>query len=164
MKNKNNGDNSARFLLGQIFNPRGRTLIWVGVNPSKAAPGEENLDNTIRKIRKISQYNGYENWIVINLYPQRTPNPDALHTVADAVLIRENLQNIQETLEQHTQADIVLAYGNLIAKRKYLQQCYNQILLLAESRQIKVIKLTKKNNPVHPLYQANSSTLIDFYI
>ena len=55
---ENSEDNSARFVLGQVFNPTGKTLLCFGINPSTACP--ENIDNTIRKIISIGKYNGYE--------------------------------------------------------------------------------------------------------
>lgn len=62
-----NEDNSARYVLGQIFNPNGNTLLCFGINPSTACP--ECIDNTIKKIISISRHNGYENWIMLNIYP-----------------------------------------------------------------------------------------------
>jgi hypothetical protein len=50
---ENNEDNSARFVLGQVLNPTGRTLLCFGINPSTACP--ENLDSTIRKNNKHLQ-------------------------------------------------------------------------------------------------------------
>ena len=67
-----NEDNSARFVLGQVFNPNGKTLLCFGINPSTACPG--CLDNTIRKVVKIGKHNNYENWVMLNIYPQRATN------------------------------------------------------------------------------------------
>ena len=89
---ENNEDNSARFVLGQVFNPIGKTLLCFGINPSTACP--ENLDNTIRKIISIGNYNGYENWIMLNVYPQRATNPEDMHLERDEALSKENLLNL----------------------------------------------------------------------
>lgn len=59
-----NEDNSARFVPGQVFNENEKTLFCLGINPSTACPS--CLDNTIRKVIKISKYNGYDNWIMLN--------------------------------------------------------------------------------------------------
>ena len=66
-----NEDNSARFSLGQIFDKNGKTLLCFGINPSTACP--TSLDNTIRKLISISKNNGYDNWIMLNVYPQQQP-------------------------------------------------------------------------------------------
>ena len=153
--------NNNRYALGQIFEENGRTLICFGINPSTASP--EQLDNTINKVIKIARFNGYSNWIMLNIYPQRATNPDDLHKIADETIIKRNLEIISQTLETFNQSDILFAYGNLIYKRLYLRPCLEQIseLLKSKSKIIKVIKLTKEGNPVHPLYQKNDFILLD---
>ena len=160
---ENNEDNSARFVLGQVFNPIGKTLLCFGINPSTACP--ENLDNTIRKIISIGNYNGYENWIMLNVYPQRATNPEDMHLERDEALSKENLLHIRQITEKYPDCDVLLANGNLISKRKYLKLCLEEILSLlseGQGKKIKIIKLTKANNPVHPLYQSNNSVLKDY--
>ena len=159
---ENNDDNSARFVLGQVLNPSGKTLLCFGINPSTACP--ENLDNTIRKVISIGNYNGYENWIMLNIYPQRATNPEDMHSDPDEALIKANLLHIGLIAEAYPECD---AYGNLISKRKYLRECLDEILKLLSEEQgkkIKVIKLTKAKNPVHPLYQSKNSVLKDYIV
>ena len=157
---ENNEDNSARFVLGQIFNPTGKTLLCFGINPSTACP--ESLDNTIRKIISIGNYNGYENWIMLNIYPQRATNPNDMHLERDEDLSKTNLLHIRNVAEKYPDCDVLLAYGNLISKRKYLKVCLDEILALLSKEQGKKIKVIKLTNPVHPLYQSNNSLLIDY--
>ena len=160
-----NEDNSARFVLGQIFNPNGKTLLCFGINPSTACP--ECIDNTIKKVINISRYNGYENWIMLNVYPQRATDPNDMHLERDESLVQANLLHIKEVSQKFFDCDVLLAYGNLITKRKYLKPCLAEILSLLNGeygRSIKVIKLTKAGNPVHPLYQANTSILIEYKV
>lgn len=158
-----NGDNSARFALGQVFDTNGKTLICFGINPSTASPS--CLDNTIRKIIAIAKNNGYDNWIMLNIYPQRATNPNQLHGQCNESIFVQNLQQIQNILENYPNSDVLLAYGNLISKRKFLKECLNDILLILFKRynkNLKVIKITKEGNPVHPLYQSNIAPLCDF--
>lgn len=158
-----NEDNSARFVLGQIFNPEGKTLLCFGINPSTACP--ECIDNTIKKVINISRYNGYENWIMLNIYPQRATDPNDMHLERDESLVETNLLHIKEVSQKFSDCDVLLAYGNLITKRKYLKICLNEILELLNGehgRKVKVIKLTKDGNPVHPLYQSKTAVLIHY--
>ncbi len=160
-----NEDNSARFALGQIFNPNGKTLLCFGINPSTACP--ECLDNTIRKVVKIGKHNAYENWIMLNIYPQRATNPDDMHLERDENLVKLNQLHIKQIVEKYVNADVLLAYGNLISKRSYLKVCLEEIMAFLKDEKgkaIKVIKITKDNNPVHPLYQSNESILIDYIL
>ena len=69
---KNNKKN-VRYALGEINKKGGRTLLCLGVNPSTAIPG--NLDNTLKNVVKISKFNGYDSWIMLNVYPLRETNP-----------------------------------------------------------------------------------------
>ena len=160
-----NNDNTARFALGQVFDSKAKTLLCFGINPSTACP--ECLDNTIRKVISIAKNNGYENWIMLNVYPQRATNPNDIHLKRDENLVKENLEHIKKLLEEYADCEILFAYGNLISKRKFLKECLSEIVTLLnieKGKSIKAIKLTKASNPVHPLYQANNSILIDYII
>lgn len=159
-----NDDNSARFALGQVFDTSGKTLICFGINPSTACPS--CLDNTIRKLIAISKNNGYDNWIMLNVYPQRATNPNQLHEQCNESLIAHNLQSIQQVLDKYPNSDVLLAYGNLITKRKFLLECLNDILIVLTQKydkKLKIISVTKSGNPVHPLYQSNCSQLCDYF-
>ncbi len=158
-----NEDNSARYVLGQIFNPKGKTLFCFGINPSTACP--ERLDRTVKKVVKIAKNNGYENWIMLNIYPQRATNPDDIDLERNDVFVQTNLLYIKTIVEKYPNGDILLAYGDLISRRKYLKTCLDEIIALLNvknQRAIKMIRLTKLNNPIHPLYQSNAVTLMDY--
>lgn len=161
----NNEDNSARFILGEYSNELARTLICFGVNPSTAEPNA--LDRTLEKVRTLARRNGYVNWIMLNLYPQRATQPTDLHEDKDAELCRRNFDAIKNTFQDFTNADILLAFGNLILIRPYLKACYNQIqefLTANFSGKIYCIKLTKLGFPVHPLYQKNDSIFEEYHL
>ena len=157
---RTNENNSARYVLGKINEEKGRTLLCFGINPSTACP--ECLDNTIRKVIKISKNNGYPNWIMLNIYPQRATDPNDLHLVLNQKLRAENLLHIKQVAVEYTDCDILLAYGNLINQRAYLKECLGEILECLHGKKVKAIKMTKLNNPVHPLYQKDDSILIDY--
>lgn len=155
-------ENNNRYALGQIFEENGRTLICFGINPSTASP--EQLDKTINKVIKIAGFNGYSNWIMLNIYPQRATNPDDLHMTANEQIVKQNIETILQILDAYQDCDVLFAYGNLISKRSYLRPCLEQIskLLKSKNKPIKAIKLTKEGNPVHPLYQRDNAILIEF--
>ena len=55
-----------RYILGT----RGqKPLICIGINPSTAAPGE--LDNTLKSVERIALGNGFDSFIMFNVYAQR---------------------------------------------------------------------------------------------
>ena len=95
----------------------------------------------------------------------RATNPNDMHIERDENLVQTNLWHIRDISQRYPNCDVLLAYGNLITKRKYLKSCLNEILSLLDGEQrrnVKVIKLTRSNNPVHPLYQSKTSVLMDY--
>ena len=60
-----------RYILGT----RGdRPLICVGINPSTAAP--DALDPTLQSVERIARSNGYDSFLMFNVYAQRATRPD----------------------------------------------------------------------------------------
>ena len=57
-----------RYILGT----RGeKPLICIGINPSTAAP--DDLDNTLKSVERVALHNGYDSFIMFNVYaPIRT--------------------------------------------------------------------------------------------
>lgn len=111
---ENNADNSARFVLGKVgVNP----LVCVGVNPSTAAP--EDPDLTVRKVMGFSGRNGFDSWVMLNLYPQRSTDPKGMHLVADPALQSENERHIA-ALVAGRPLTLLAAWGGLIMARSYL--------------------------------------------
>lgn len=161
-----NNDNSARFTLGEYCSKTAKTLICFGINPSTATP--QSLDNTIKKVKVLALNNGYENWIMLNVYPQRATNPNNLHLICDDDLCASNIAYIKRVLSEFTNSDILFAFGNLITKRNYLLDTLNNIISSIKSLSWKgsslCIKLTKKGYPVHPLYQSKNSKFICYPI
>ncbi len=72
-------DNYARFVLGTIGN---NPLICFGINPSTAEPG--NLDPTINYVSSIATSNGFDCFVMLNVYPQRATNPNSLLKLRNA--------------------------------------------------------------------------------
>ena len=59
-----------RYILGT----RGaRPLICIGINPSTAAP--DHLDNTLKSAERIALFNGFDSFIMFNVYAQRATLP-----------------------------------------------------------------------------------------
>ena len=60
-----------RYILGT----RGKNpLICIGINPSTAEP--DNLDNTLKSVERIALGNGFDSFIMFNVYAQRATSPD----------------------------------------------------------------------------------------
>ena len=60
-----------RYILGT----RGKKpLICVGINPSTARP--DALDNTLKSVERIALGNGFDSFLMFNVYAQRATRPD----------------------------------------------------------------------------------------
>ena len=75
-----------RYILGtKGKNP----LIAVGINPSTAAP--DDLDNTLKSVERIALANGYDSFIMFNVYAQRATDPKHMEKTFNETLHRENM-------------------------------------------------------------------------
>ena len=149
-----NGDNSARFLLGQPAEKR--LLLTIGVNPSTASP--ENLDPTVTTVRNRAAGLGFDGWCTINLYPQRSTDPNGMDRACDRELHERNLGEIRRFaggLPGKTDVAVWAAWGALMQKRPYLADClediYSQLAPLG-LEWFSIGKRTKDGHPHHPLY------------
>ena len=76
-----------RYILGT----RGRKpLICMGINPSTAAP--DALDPTLQSVERIALSNGYDSFLMFNVYAQRATNPDDMEPACNPALHRENME------------------------------------------------------------------------
>lgn len=144
-----NPDNTARYLLGT----RGqRTLVCFGINTSTAEPNK--LDPTVNKVRNLALRNGYDSFMMMNVYPQRATDPNDLHLACDAQMKADNERHITQWIGGGNY-DILAAWGNLIDKRPYLYPNLRDIAglpALANCNWFCLGELTKGGHPRHPLY------------
>lgn len=160
-----NIDTGYRFILGT----RGsRSLIVIGVNPSTATP--ESPDPTIKRVSAISAYNGFDSFVMLNLYAQRATVPEDLDIELNSELHRENLKalkwalNYAEKMNPEAEIAVWCAWGNIIKCRDYLPRCREEMLAELRSKSLKLlcVSVTKEKQPKHPLYQKNTSKLIEW--
>ena len=166
------GDDKVRYLLGQPVDPKQeseqKNLLVIGVNPSTAKPGEP--DPTIKKVIGITQEQGYDGWIMVNIYPQRATNPKNMTYIPE--IIENNLEIIPFICEKFKIKDVWCAWGNLIDEAKkdmkaILKNNKNQIDDLLTKKGLQryhYSTLTEKGNPRHPLYVPYGDKFYDFPI
>jgi hypothetical protein len=148
-------DNSCRYILGTAGI---KPLICIGVNPSTAEP--DNLDRTLESVQRISIKNGYDSWVMLNIYPQRSTDPNKMHATFDVNIHNENISCIKDLFRKYPDVDIWAAWGTLIEKREYLQFCLQNIFDVSQKYNCKWItfgKRSKKGHPHHPLYLKQDS-------
>ena len=147
------GDDEERYLLGQ---PGKRNILIVGVNPSTASPGEKNLDPTIRKVRKMITEDGYDGWIMANLYPLRATDPKALPADADKRLLEKNLKVFGAIEKSYYIDKVWAAWGDTIDSRFYLGDHLYDLVEMVDAQWYYRGTMTRSGNPRHPLYMKSS--------
>lgn len=128
-----------------------KMLVVIGVNPSKAT---ENIsDPTMTKIIGFAKYNGFDGFIMLNLYPQRCTNPNGLDKEINTEMHNENLKYIASEISNIESPHVLLAFGNAIETRQYLKKCLSEIIslfTLKNPQWLQIGTLTKRGNPRHP--------------
>jgi len=147
-----------RYILGT----RGeRPLICIGINPSTAAP--DDLDNTLKSVERIALANGYDSFIMFNVYAQRATDPDDMERECNELLHEENMKAFEYVLKLSSSRPAVwAAWGNIIEKRPYLPDCVRSMIELG-SRYNAVWysagRISKRGHPHHPLYLKKDTPL-----
>ena len=142
-----------RYLLGT----RGKNpLICIGINPSTAKP--DALDNTLKSVERIALGNGYDSFLMFNVYAQRATRPEDMDRVCNQTLHRENMAAFRYVLEQVGEGfrpAVWAAWGTIIEKRPYLKDCVRDMTAIGQAYNAQWLcagKRTKKGHPHHPLY------------
>ena len=131
-------------------------LICIGINPSTAAP--DDLDNTLKSVERIANGNGYDGWMMFNVYAQRATDPDDMDHILNEQLHRENMAAFEYILasvgEGHSPA-VWAAWGTIIEKRPYLKDCVREMVSIGQkygAYWLSAGKRSVKGHPHHPLY------------
>ena len=157
-----NSYSEYRYILGS----RGKKpLICIGINPSTAAP--DALDPTLQSVNRIALSNGYDSFLMFNVYAQRATRPDDMEKTMNPLLHEENRKAFRYLLSLSPQPAVWAAWGNIIEKRDYLTDCMRDFLTDGKAVGAKWYTagpLLKSGHPHHPLYLKQDTKLLDFDI
>ena len=149
-----------RYILGT----RGKNpLICIGINPSTAQPGD--LDNTLKSVERIALGNGFDSFIMFNVYAQRATDPDTMEKNCNPILHRENLEAFRYVLSISPKPAVWAAWGTIIEKRDYLPRCLRDMLQVGQELGAGWYcagAISKKGHPHHPLYLRKDEKLKPF--
>lgn len=149
-----------RYILGTRGN---NPLICIGINPSTARPGD--LDNTLKSVERIALGNGFDSFIMFNVYAQRATDPNAMERICNPTLHRENMEAFRYVLSISDAPAVWAAWGSIIEKRAYLSDCVADMLAIGQEYGAKWYcagAVTKKGHPHHPLYLRKDEKLKPF--
>ena len=140
-------------------------LIVIGLNPSTA--DEEKPDQTMKRVVSLMEINGFDGFVMLNLYPLRTPYPKKLKSIGiDSEEHKTNLEKIDSCIKYISKPTILLAFGANIAKIKGLANCFKDIVEQCKSYNPDwcCLDKTKDGHPKHPLFLPEDLRLQDFDI
>ena len=136
-----------RYILGT----RGeRPLICVGINPSTAAP--DDLDPTLKSVERIALHNGFDSFIMFNVYAQRATRPEDMEAERNPTLHAENMNAFRHILS---------------LSAHYLADCVRDMIQIGTefgAQWFSAGRKSKKGHPHHPLYLKRDSPLDPFDI
>lgn len=154
-----------RYILGtKGVNP----LICIGINPSTAKP--DDLDNTLKSVQRTAAFNGYDSFIMFNVYAQRATNPKDMDCDFNELLHNENMNAFRYVMESYGDGNrpaVWAAWGTIIEKRPYLLNCVADMVEIGNeygAQWFTVGKRSVKGHPHHPLYLKNGTPTEEFDI
>ena len=149
-----------RYILGT----RGaRPLICIGINPSTARP--DALDRTLQSVERIAGLNGFDSFIMFNVYAQRATSPDDMAAQMSERLHGENMKAFRYILSRTERPVVWAAWGSIIEKRSYLRTCLEDMIRIGNeygAQWVKCGAVSKKGHPHHPLYLKSTLPLEPF--
>lgn len=150
----NTHDDAWRFTLGK---PGKRKLLVIGLNPSTAT--REKSDVTVAKVETVCRQNGFDGFVMLNLYPVRSTVIRHLPIQADMDAFDQNIAQISRVVAAEPSPVIWAAWGSNIESREYFSRAC--LALLESLRPYDVSwrhfgPLTKIGHPRHPSRAAYS--------
>ena len=147
-----------------------REIIFIGLNPSKS--NHTFLDNTTKKIIKISDKYNYGKIRLINLFGLISTSPKLLQMHNDPIgflnnkVIECNINHWSNSMN----CDLWIGWGNkgnLFDRDIQVYNIIKKYICIKKKKFSKntnplLINKTKNNNPMHPLYCPDSSKLLKF--
>ena len=147
-----------------------KELIFIGLNPSLS--DNKFTDNTTKKIIKISSFHKYGKVRIINLFALISKKPENLKTHKDPIGFYNNkfIESSLRYWSENIDCDLWLGWGN---KGKLFSRNAKVLKILAKYQKLKqkrflesyeplIIKKTKYDNPIHPLYCLDNSKFIKY--
>ena len=160
-----------RWSLSYKISKSKKEIIFIGLNPSLS--DEVFLDNSTKKIIKISKNNNYGKVKLINLFALISSKPEKLFKHKNPVGYLNN-NHIYKNLKHWSESkncDLWLGWGN---KGKFLNRNKRISKKIMQYNSIRkntfdnplgplLIKKTIKGNPIHPLYCSDYSILQSYF-
>ena len=137
-----------RFTLGKKGT---KPLFIIGLNPSTAT--RDKSDTTVTKVERVAARNGYEGFVMLNLYPIRATDFRRLPSTVNRAAFDANLDQIDQVVRNTRKPTVWAAWGDDVTYHAYFLDARNELVRrLAEYgvRWIRFGNLTAAGHPRHP--------------
>ena len=161
---------SYRWILKRELLSGKKTVVFIGLNPSKA--NSFNNDRTLVRIINFCSRWEYKNIYVINLFGLISKSPQVLSKSKDPIGLNNDLITLiaLRFWQKNTNCDLWLGWGDkgqLNGRNREVIKIIKNLSKLKSSEnnypdRILSLGLSKKGNPLHPLYIPNKSFLRPF--
>jgi len=143
-----NNDDTSRFILGKGGSKK---LFVIGLNPSTA--NKEKSDTTVAKVEKVATNNGFDGFVMANLYPHRSTDPNGLPVAKNEDQFRRNLEHILVLAQSELNPTFWAAWGGDIDLRSYLAESFRELDSIVKDLSgswVNYGELRKDGHPRHP--------------
>lgn len=140
-----------RFALWRIWNNALPLVMFIGLNPSTA--NEDTNDPTIESVIRLSKFNGYGGFYMMNCWSYISTDPNQLNDFSGKQLNYEWLKKIAAKCQ-----DVVFAWGNF----KIVKAQKRDVELSKMFPNAKCILKNKNGSPGHPLFKKGTIKFISW--
>lgn len=142
-------DGVYRYSLWRRLLEKGKTILFVGLNPSTA--DAQTDDPTIRAMCDFAKRWGYANVVVANLFAFRATDPAQLKAASDPV----GPMNLETVVKLRKSSDLCIAcWGNGGALNWSGRRMFKALVDLGP---VHCLVVNKSGHPKHPLYVSRST-------
>lgn len=141
-------DDAWRFTLGRSG---ARKLLTIGLNPSTAT--QEKSDPTVTRVATVAKDNGFDGFVMLNLYPVRATDFTTLPPTADNEAVLENLKQIEAVVASETSPTVWAAWGESILHHAFFVDAVKEMFLRLQKHDVRWVHfgaLTANGHPRHP--------------
>jgi len=142
------GADRWRFTLGKSGR---RKLLTIGLNPSTAT--RERSDPTASRVEQVAKRNGFDGFVMLNLYPVRATDFRELPHEADSSAFAANLEHVEAVVALEPGAILWAAWGEGILARGFFVEACAELVSRLEKRKVMwrcFGDLTVSGHPRHP--------------
>lgn len=144
----NDRNDEWRYTLGQSGK---KPLLTIGLNPSTATM--EKSDPTVTRVETVAARNGYDGFIMLNLYPVRATDYRRLPASANQAAFTKNLDAIEEVVANQSAPVIWAAWGASIEYHRYFIEARDELMDRLSQHRVKWLMFgepTLGGHPRHP--------------